>query len=196
MRIVAGMHRGRTLVAPKGHSTRPTADKTRQAIFNVLEHASWSEGLEGRRVIDLFAGAGGLGLEALSRGAAFALFVETDLAARDALTRNIDALGVAARARLLPLDAARLGAAPGLKAAFDLAFLDPPYGQGLAAPALAALAAGDWLASGALAVVERGADEGPLNAPAWTVLDERLWGAARVSFLVAPTPPSTALGAP
>src|SRR5665213_3358510 len=109
MRIVGGMHRGRVLVAPKGHSTRPTADRTRQAIFNVLEHAAWSEGLEGRRAIDLFAGAGALGLEALSRGAAFALFVETDLAARDAVTRNIDALGVAERARILPLDAARLG---------------------------------------------------------------------------------------
>ncbi len=186
MRIVAGMHRGRTLVAPKGHSTRPTVDKTRQAIFNVLEHAAWSEGLEGCRAIDLFAGAGGLGLEALSRGAAFALFVETDLEARDALTRNIDALGAAARARILPLDAARLGQRPTSQGEpFDLAFLDPPYGQGLGERALAALAAGGWLAPGALVVMERGADEAPPHAPGYEVLDARDWGAARVEFLQA-----------
>src|SRR5882724_11239047 len=98
MRIVAGTHRGRVLVAPKGHSTRPTADRTRQALFNVLEHAAWSPGLEGRRVIDLFAGSGALGLEALSRGASFCRFVDNDEGAREAIKRNVDGLGVGDRA--------------------------------------------------------------------------------------------------
>src|SRR5665213_3958260 len=100
MRIVGGMHRGRVLVAPKGHSTRPTADRTRQAMFNILEHAAWSPGLEDRRAIDLFAGAGALGLEALSRGAAFCLFVETDADARAAIGDNVEGLRLEGRARV------------------------------------------------------------------------------------------------
>ena len=183
MRIVGGMHRGRTLVAPKGQSTRPTADKTRQAMFNVLEHAAWSPGLEGRRAIDLFAGAGALGLEALSRGAVFCLFVDTAETARAAIRSNIEALRLEDQARVDGRDAARLGATPDRP--FDLAFLDPPYGQGLAEPALAALAAEGWLAPDAMIVVERGADEAPLQAPGYEFLDARTWGAARVAFLKA-----------
>jgi len=185
MRIVAGEFRGRTLVAPKGHSTRPTADRTRQAIFNVLDHAAWSPGLEGRRAIDLFAGAGALGLEALSRGAAFCLFVDTDAAARAAIGNNIEALRLEGHARVDGRDATRLGPPPEAGEKFDLAFLDPPYSEGLSEPALAALANGGWLAPGALIVVERGMGEAPLAVPGFQTADCRTWGAARVVFLKA-----------
>jgi 16S rRNA (guanine966-N2)-methyltransferase len=182
MRIVAGAYRGRTLVAPKGHSTRPTADRARQALFNVLEHATWVRTLAGARIIDGFAGAGALGLEALSRGAAFCLFADNDRAARTAIEANLAALGCADRASVLALDMNAPGVSRG-EARFDLVFLDPPYGSGLAETALAALARGEWLAAGALAVVERGDGEGPLAPPGFTRLDERAWGKAQVSFL-------------
>jgi 16S rRNA (guanine966-N2)-methyltransferase len=184
MRIVAGTFRGRLLVAPKGHSTRPTADRTRQAIFNMLEHAAWSPGLEALRVIDLFAGSGALGIEALSRGAAFCLFVERDEPARAAIRANLAALGLEDRARLDRRDAAALPArSAGDGPPFDLAFLDPPYGEGLGEAALARLAEGGWLADGALAVLERGADESAAPPAGYARVDERGWGAARVSFL-------------
>ena len=184
MRIVAGAHRGRTLVAPKGHSTRPTADRARQAMFNVLEHAPWAVGLEGARVLDLFAGSGALGLEALSRGAVFCLFADTDAAAREAIGANIQAFGLGERSRLDRRDATRLGARTATDGApFDLVFLDPPYARRLAEITLAALADGGWLAPGALAIVERGADEAGLIAPGYELLDARVWGAARVWFL-------------
>jgi 16S rRNA (guanine966-N2)-methyltransferase len=171
-------------VAPKGHSTRPTADRTRQALFNVLEHAAWARPLAGARILDLFAGSGALGLEALSRGAAFCLFVDHDQAARAAIESNVARLGCAASARLVERDVGRLGGR-GAEAPFDIAFLDPPYGQDLAETALQALRTGAWLAEGAIVVVERGAGETPLAAPGFTPLDERRWGAAQVSFLAA-----------
>ncbi len=171
-------------MAPKGQSTRPTADRTRQALFNVLEHAPWSPGLHGRRVIDLFSGSGALGLEALSRGAAFCLFVETDEAARGAIRANVDALGLFGRTRVHRRDATDLGQKPmGDGPAFDLAFLDPPYRKGLGEQALAALASGGWLAPGAVAVFERGADEPDPVLEGYERLDVRDWGAARVWFL-------------
>jgi 16S rRNA (guanine966-N2)-methyltransferase len=182
MRIVAGAYRGRTLVAPKGHSTRPTADRARQALFNVLEHATWGRSLTGSRVIDGFAGAGALGLEALSRGAAFCLFADHDRAARTAIEANLAALGCADRASVLAQDMSAIGARSG-EARFDLVLLDPPYGSGLAETALAALARGEWLAAGAVLVVERGAGEGLLAVAGFTRLDERAWGKARVGFL-------------
>jgi 16S rRNA (guanine966-N2)-methyltransferase len=181
MRIVAGTFRGRPLVAPKGHSTRPTADRARQALFNVLAHADWSPGVEGARVIDLFAGSGALGLEAISQGAEYCLFVERDEAAVRAIRGNVAALGVGDRTRIDRRDAAAL--APCAGEPFDLAFLDPPYGQGLAEAALARLAAGDWLAPGALVVVERGEDDAEIVPPGFEALDSRVWGVARVSFL-------------
>ena len=181
MRIVAGKHRGRVIVAPKGHSTRPTADRTRQALFNVLEHAAWSPGLAGARVIDLFAGSGAFGLEALSRGAAFALFIDPDPAALAAIAENIAGLRVEAFCDVRRADAGRLAASAA--APFDLAFLDPPYDKGLVEPALRGLASGDWLADGAIAIVEQGANEpAPVSAD-YEVLDNRAWGAARVWFL-------------
>lgn len=187
MRIVGGAYRGRGIVAPEGGGTRPTSDRAREAIFNVLEHAAWSPGLEGRRVVDLFAGSGAMGLEALSRGAAFCLFVETDAAARGAIRENVEALSpggeLFGRTRIHRRDATSLGPRPGADGpAFDLAFLDPPYGKGLLAPALSGLIAGGWLAEGALIVAERGEAETAELAPGIEALDERRYGAARVLF--------------
>ncbi|MFI4975729.1 MAG: 16S rRNA (guanine(966)-N(2))-methyltransferase RsmD [Caulobacterales bacterium] len=188
MRIVAGAFRGRPLVAPKGQATRPTADRARQALFDVLSHAPWSRGLEGRRVIDLFAGSGALGLEALSRGAAFCLFVETDEAARGAIRSNIESLdrsgGLFGATRVHRRDATSLGPRPAADGpAFDLAFLDPPYGKALGEAALAHLAQGGWLAPGAIAVLERGASEPATLVPGFAQVDSRTYGAARFDIL-------------
>jgi len=190
MRIVGGAYRGRPLIAPAGDATRPTSDRAREAVFNVLQHAAWSPGLEGLRVIDLFAGSGALGLEALSRGAAFCLFVETDAAARGAIRDNVEALGgrgeLFGRTRIHRRDATDLGSRPGSDGpAFDLVFLDPPYGKGLGERALAELIAGGWLADDALAVFERGADEPDPVVPGFELLDVRRYGAARVLCLKA-----------
>ncbi|HEY3798654.1 MAG TPA: 16S rRNA (guanine(966)-N(2))-methyltransferase RsmD [Caulobacteraceae bacterium] len=182
MRIVAGTFRGRVLVAPKGQSTRPTADRTRQALFNVLEHADWAPPLSGSRLIDVFAGSGALGLEAISRGAALALFVERDAGALGAIRANVAAMRLEGQTRLWQRDGRRIGARSD-EAAFDFAFLDPPYGQGLGEPTLAALAAGGWLAPGALAVLERGVDDPAPVPPGFVCRAERVWGAARVTFL-------------
>jgi 16S rRNA (guanine966-N2)-methyltransferase len=184
MRIVAGAFKGRSLVAPKGHTTRPTAERTREALYNVLVHAAWSPPLEGARVIDLFAGSGALGFEALSRGAGFALFVESDAGARGAIRENAEALGVMGITRIHRRDAGALGEKPaGLGSPFDLAFLDPPYGQGLALRALERLAGGGWLAEGAIAVVEIGADEPEPKRADYALMDSRGYGAAKVVFL-------------
>ena len=186
MRIVAGRHRGRTLVAPKEHSTRPTADRTRQALFNVLEHAAWTPDIQDARVADLFAGSGALGLEALSRGAASCVFVENDATALAALTQNIATLRLEAQTEVRRADATRPLSLP---APVDIAFLDPPYAQGAVEPALAHLASGAVLAMDAIVVVERGIGEPPLTAPGFTVVDSRAWGAARVWFLKRSDPP-------
>src|ERR671931_2804251 len=152
MRIVGGHLRGRTLAAPKSQAIRPTADRLREALFNILLHA-YGDPVSGARVLDLFAGTGALGLEALSRDAAFALFVDNGAEARALLRENIAALGLGGAARVFRRDAAKLGAAHPL-APFSLAFLDPPYGRSLAEAALASARAGGWLIPGALAGVE------------------------------------------
>lgn len=184
MRIVGGSFRGRPLVVPPGVGTRPTGDRARQAVFNILEHAPWSPGLEGRRVLDLFAGSGALGLEAMSRAAAFCLFVETDERARGAIRDNVEAMGVTGSVRVHRRDATDLGPRPASAGPpFDLVFLDPPYWRGLGERALAGAAVGGWLAPGALAVWERGAEEAEVEVRGWARLDERRYGAARVLFL-------------
>jgi 16S rRNA (guanine966-N2)-methyltransferase len=184
LRIVSGEFRGKPLASPRGEATRPTSDRARQAIFNILEHAPWSEGVRERRVIDLFAGSGALGFEALSRGAAFCLFVETDEAARGAIRENVDAMHLFGRTRVHRRDATQLGVRPGADGpAFDLAFLDPPYARGLGEVALARLAEGGWLAPGATIVFERGAGEAAFEARGYVPLDVRDYGAARVHFL-------------
>lgn len=185
MRIVGGKFRGRVLAAPTGRDTRPTGDRAREAVFNVLQHTPWSPGIESRRVLDLFAGSGALGLEAMSRGAAFALFVETDAAARGALRDNIESLGLFGATRIHRRDATDLGNKPaGLGAPFDLVFLDPPYGKGLGVAALAKLGPGAWITPDALIVFECGAEEAP-ETPGFDCLDERVYGAAKVLFLQA-----------
>ena len=183
MRIVTGTLRGRLIHAPEGEATRPTSDRARQAVFNILEHASWSDGVVDRRGIDLFAGSGAMGFEALSRGAAACLFVETAGPALDAIKANVDAFKIGGRTRVLRQDAARLAARPSSEPAFDLAFLDPPYGKGLGEAALAVLKAGGWLAEGATIVFERGADEPELQASGFEVLDQRRYGAAKLVVL-------------
>lgn len=183
MRIVGGKFKGRPIAAPAGRDTRPTSDRAREAVFNVLAHADWSPGLDGRRVLDLFAGSGALGFEAISRGAAFALFVETDAAARGALRDNIEALGLFGVTRIHRRDATDLGAKPvGLGEPFDLVFMDPPYHRGLGEAALPRLAQGGWITPNALVVFECAADKTPAT-PGFESLDTREYGAAKVLFL-------------
>ena len=184
MRIVAGRLKGRNIIAPDGQGTRPTSDRARQAVFNVLEHAAWAEPLDGMRVIDLFAGSGALGFEAMSRGAGFCLFVETDDAARGAIRENADAYGLLGTTRVHRRSAIELGVRPGSTGeAFDLAFLDPPYGQALGETCLARLLEGGWLKPGAIVVFERGSDEPDVETPGYERLDARDYGAARVLIL-------------
>lgn len=182
MRIVAGDLRGRPIRTPEGLDTRPTSDRARQAIFNILEHAPWSPRLDGVRVIDLFAGSGAMGLEALSRGAASCVFVEQAAATAAVIAANIAALGLADRARLLKQDAVRLTPPPA-GGACRTAFLDPPYHQGLGQAALASLIQTGWLATGGLAVLEVAADEQVPEPAGYERLDERRYGAAKVVFL-------------
>jgi 16S rRNA (guanine966-N2)-methyltransferase len=152
MRVVGGRLRGRTLAAPKSQAIRPTADRLRESLFNVLIHA-YGDPVAGARVLDLFAGTGALGIEALSRGAAFTLFVDDGAEARALLRENVAALGLGGASRIFRRDATKLGPAHPLEP-FSLVFLDPPYGRGLAEQALASAHAGGWLTADALVVVE------------------------------------------
>lgn len=152
MRIVGGRFRGHPLQGPRGPGIRPTSDRLRETMFNVLAHA-YGDPVTGARVLDLFAGTGALGLEALSRGAADAVFVDESAEARGLIRANVEALGLGGVTRLFRRDATKLGPV-GKAAPATLAFLDPPYGRGLAERALAAAAEGGWLAPGALCVVE------------------------------------------
>lgn len=183
MRIVAGHFKGRPIAAPKTQATRPTSDRARESLFNMLAHADYAPPLEGARVMDLFAGSGALGLEAISRGAAFCLFVETAHAARGAIRDNVEALGLFGVTRVHRRSATDLGAKPaGLGARFDLAFMDPPYRKGLAEPCLRTLREGDWLSDEALVVVETAADEVP-DFSGWHLVNKREMGAGKMWFL-------------
>lgn len=155
MRIVGGDYRGRGLAAPRGQDIRPTSDRLRQTIFDILTHTR-GDCVIGARVLDLFAGTGALGLEALSRGADYALFIETGVEARGLIRQNIETLGETGRTRLFRRDATRLGFA-GTVAPFDLVFADPPYGHGLGESAFSAALAGSWLKPGAICVLEESA---------------------------------------
>jgi 16S rRNA (guanine966-N2)-methyltransferase len=170
MRIVGGRLRSRALVAPKTQAIRPTADRLRESLFNVLTHA-YDDPVSGARVLDLFAGTGALGLEAVSRGADFALFVDNGAEARALIRENVTALGVAGATRIFRRDATRLGEAHPNEP-FSLVFLDPPYGQGLAEQALGSAREGGWLTPGALIVVEEAAGS-TFQAPAGFAERER-----------------------
>jgi 16S rRNA (guanine966-N2)-methyltransferase len=185
MRIVAGRHRGRALAAPGGVAMRPTADRVREALFNVLVHGLEVE-LEGASVLDIFAGTGALGLEALSRGAAQAVFVDMVQASLALIRDNVATLGEEDRVQILRRDATRLGSPPAGLTPAGLAFLDPPYGENLAPPALAAAAERGWVAPGAICVVETRRDEDFVMPEGFTMRDERTYGGTRLYFLAAP----------
>ncbi len=189
MRIVAGRNRGLQLASvgagdPEAH-LRPTSDRVRESLFNLLG-ARGDVALEGARVLDLFAGTGALGLEALSRGAAEAVFVDDGVAARALLRENVGRMRAQGTTKIWRRDATRLGVARG--APFDLVFLDPPYGQGLGARALASAREGGWLAPGAAVVWEEGA--APHPPPGFALLDARRYGDTHVALLRAPAGPA------
>jgi 16S rRNA (guanine966-N2)-methyltransferase len=181
MRIVGGRLRGRALAAPKTPAIRPTADRLREALFNILVHA-YGDPVTDARVLDLFAGTGALGLEALSRGAGFALLVDDAADARALLRDNVTALGLGGTARIFRRDATALGAVHPLEP-FGLAFLDPPYGKGLAERALASAQAGQWLLPDALIVVEEAADAAFTVPTGFEELERRRYDDTELVFL-------------
>ena len=181
MRVVGGRFRGRILKAPSTQSVRPTTDRLREAIFNILLHA-YNDPCAGARVIDLFAGTGALGFEALSRGGKFALFVDDSAEGRALVRGNVEQLGLGGETKIFRRDATKLGPMPP-QDPFTLAFLDPPYGRGLAPLALASLRNGGWLALGALCLVEEDSKAvfGPIDG--FTQLEQRTYGDTQVVFL-------------
>jgi 16S rRNA (guanine966-N2)-methyltransferase len=180
VRIVGGEFRGRTLATPRSSDIRPTADRTRESLFNIMSH-SYPEALEGTRVLDLFAGTGAVGLEALSRGCRQALFVEQGVEGRGLLRVNIEALGLQGRAKIFRRDATDLGPV-GTMEPFHLVFADPPYAKGLGESAIEAAAAGGWLVPGALVVLEERADVRLQLSAAFEPLDVRAFGDTRMHF--------------
>ena len=178
MRIVGGRFRGRPLTGPRTMAVRPTSDRLRETLFNVLAHA-YEDPVEGARVLDLFAGTGALGLEALSRGASSVLFVDDSTEGRGLVRANVDALGVAGITKVFRRDATRLGAVHPNQP-FTLVFCDPPYGRDLATAALASAAKGGWFAPGALVVVEEAAGAALTLPAGLTPLEERDYGDTRV----------------
>jgi 16S rRNA (guanine966-N2)-methyltransferase len=186
MRITAGSLGGRSLVPPRDARVRPTADKVRQAIFNILMHHDFGTGfsLEGARVADLFAGTGAMGIEAVSRGAQFCLFVDDSAESRALIRQNVEALHLTGTTKIWRRDATQLGPmAAGSGGPFELVILDPPYHKDLIAPALASLRDGGWLSPGAVIVSETGEDESAPLADGFAVQDERVYGDTRVCIL-------------
>ena len=181
MRIVSGKHRGRTLSAPKSQAIRPTADRLRESLFNILTH-SYRDPVEGARVLDLFAGTGALGIEAISRGAGFALFVDNGTEARALLRANVEALGLGGVTKVFRRDATDLGPAHPVEP-FSLVFLDPPYGKGFAEKALASLRDGGWLTPGALLVVEEAKAAGFAAPDGFEELERRAYDDTEFIFL-------------
>jgi len=181
MRVVGGRLRGRALAAPKSKAIRPTADRLRESLFNILVHA-FGDPVTGARVLDLFAGTGALGIEALSRGAAFALFIDEGAEARALLRENVTALGLGGASRIFRRDATKLGAAYPV-APFSLAFLDPPYGHGLAAAALTSAFAGGWFTPDALIIAEEAAKAQFAAPEGFTEIDRRRYDDTEFVFL-------------
>jgi 16S rRNA (guanine966-N2)-methyltransferase len=181
MRIVGGRLRGRTLAGPKSSAIRPTSDRLRETLFNILAHA-YADPVSEARVLDLFAGTGALGLEALSRGAAFVLFMDNGAEARALVRQNVEALGLGGTSRVFRRDATRLGAAHPLEP-FSLVFLDPPYGRGLAERALLSANAGRWLSPNALVVVEEATDAGFTAPEGFEEVERRGYDDTELTFL-------------
>ena len=184
LRIVAGKHRGRTIAAPEGQATRPTSNRARESLFNILVHANW--GADGTsplieaRVLDAFAGSGALGLEALSRGAVHVTFLDNDAQAIRLIGENLRKLGETGAAKVIRGDATR---PPPTRAGCDLVFLDPPYRSGLATPALVALDEAGWIAPGAIVTVELAHNEDLAVPVGFEQVDERRYGAAKIVIL-------------
>jgi 16S rRNA (guanine966-N2)-methyltransferase len=181
MRIVGGKLRSRPLAAPKSNAVRPTSDRLREALFNILTH-SYGDPVTGARVLDLFAGTGALGIEAISRGAVYALFVDEGVEARALLRDNTESLGLGGVTRIFRRDATTLGPAHPLEP-FSLIFLDPPYGKGLAEKALASAREGGWLKPNALVVVEEGADAAFKSPEGFEELERRKYDDTEFVFL-------------
>ena len=190
MRIVAGHVRGRAIAAPSSRAIRPTSDRLRETIFNILTHRH-GDPVIGARVLDLFAGTGAMGLEALSRGASFCLFVDQGAEARSLMGSSIEKLGCAGQARIFRRDATKLGTAKPL-APFSLVFCDPPYGRDLAAPALAAALAGGWIAAQAIVVVEEAAARAFAFPDGITEIERRTQGDTAIAFGLAASSPAQA----
>lgn len=180
MRIVGGQWRGRRLATPRTDAIRPTSDRLRESLFNVLAHG-YDDAVAGARVLDLFSGTGALGFEALSRGASYALLVDDSTEARSVIRANIEALGAEGVTRLFRRDATRLGDA-GPAGRFSVLFCDPPYGRDLAPTALASAAAGGWLDEGALALVEEAASAAVTLPSGFTELERRHYGETAIVF--------------
>ncbi len=171
MRVVGGNFRGRTIAAPKTQDIRPTADRLRESLFNILAHA-YGDPVSGARVLDLFAGTGALGIEALSRGAAFTLFVDDGAEARALLRENVASFGLGGTSRVFRRDATKLGTAYPVEP-FSLAFVDPPYGKKLAESALISMRDGAWLVPDALLVVEEAVKSAFAAPEGFTELERR-----------------------
>jgi 16S rRNA (guanine966-N2)-methyltransferase len=185
MRITGGKLGGRRLITPQDTSVRPTSDRTRQALFNILRHKDFDMGftVEGAAVLDLFAGTGALGIEALSQGARWCLLVDDSADSRAIQRENVEALGLTGATRIWRRDATDLGLiGPSAGGPFNLVFLDPPYRQDLIPRALQSLKDGNWLAPNALLVAETESSE-PFEAPGYAIIDERDYGATRLRFL-------------
>ena len=179
MRIVAGTFRGREIKGPANNATRPTSDRVRESIFNILVHGIDGFSLEGVRVLDLFAGTGALGLEAISRGAKFCCFVEEDAGARGVIRSNADTCGVIGQTRIWRRDATTLGPCSP-QSPYELVFADPPYGNGLAEKALASVIEGGWLAKGGVVVLEEVARAQVADPTGLALLDARTYGDTQV----------------
>ena len=184
IKIIGGKHRGRSIATPEGSTTRPTSNRARESLFNILAHATWrpdgTSPLIESRVLDAFAGSGALGLEALSRGARHATFLDNDATAIKLIGENVRKIGETAAAKVVRADATR---PPPAREPCDLVFLDPPYRSGLASPALSALADAGWLAAGSIATVELANSEDLIPPPGFEPLDERRYGAAKIVIL-------------
>lgn len=181
MRVVAGRFRGRAIAAPRDEGVRPTSDRVRESVFNILAHGIEDFSIDGARVIDLFAGTGALGIEAVSRGAQYCLFVEDAAETRALIRTNIEALGLMGQTRIFRRDATDMGPI-GTMEAYDLVFLDPPYGQGLGEKALTSLRDGGWLKPGSVVVFEERASS-PIALPAGYIeIERRTWGDTQVIF--------------
>lgn len=182
MRIVGGKLRGRTIKGPEHEGLRPTSDRVRESVLNVLAHGIDDFDINDADALDLFAGTGALGLEALSRGARYCLFVDNAVEARGLLRDNIEQLGLTGATRIFRRDATDLGPA-GKRDRFRLVFADPPYGEGLGERALTSAAAGGWLIDDAVAVLEERKGATIVPPPHFEEIDRRTWGDTQVVFL-------------